>query len=131
MFSLSSCRWSKYYNHKASLIWVFFLRNRSRLLVRHRKKSFTNNLLDNVVPPNALTAPVPRGETKNNILFIYNKVHFGTGGDVMKFRRIKLKLYRRSANPERVCLGRAHPKIFILSRFAEVTSIVGFHFTLV
>lgn len=48
---------------------------------------------------------------------------------VMKFRRIKLKLYRRSANPVCVCLGRAHPKIFILSRFAEVTSIVCFQFT--
>lgn len=44
------------------------------------------------------------------------------------FRYIKLKLYRRSANPGCVCLGRAHPKIFILSRFAEVASIVCFHF---
>lgn len=35
-----------------------------------------------------------------------------------------MKLYRRSANPGCVCLGRAHPKIFILSRFAEVASIV-------
>lgn len=94
------------------------------------KKSFTNNLLDNVEALHSNDASPLTPPSKNNMLFIYNKVYFWTGCDVMKFRRIKLKLYRRSANPERVCLGRAHPKIFILSRFAEVTSIVGFHFTL-
>lgn len=47
----------------------------------------------------------------------------------MKIRLIKLKLLEyRPANPECVCLGRAHPKIFILSRFAEVTSIRLFPF---